>query len=725
MSGPATRNKPDRPSLGRLLRLTRKELRETLRDRRTVITLVLMPLLVYPLLSISFNKYLLLTSEQTGQPGYVIGVETNEDLAVLQRLLVDGGKLLRAKQQQTMESATEPAGVEVSPTRVDEDMIELLSLDGSKLENHVANLDVHVAVRITGRQPEAERRRRPRPVECELIYRESSAASQQAMRFIEERLQIYNEASLRGRLAALRAPSGVPAEMTFKPISTGVAAPFSLATLVPLVLILMTITGSVYPAIDLTAGERERRTMETLIAAPISRMALLIAKYAAVLTVAVLTAMVNLLAMTVTILTSSLGSQLFPEGFPPLLMVQIFGLMILFAAFFSAIVLALTSFARSFKEAQAYLIPVMLLAISPGLLSLMPGLELSGTLAVAPLVNIVLLSRDILEGTAEASTVFLAIASTGVYAIAAIAIASRIFGNDALLYASRGSWSELFERPIEPTSSATPAATLACLATLFPAFFVLAHLAQSIGGDNMLMLLLLNSFVTIAVFGLWPLLFAVAQRVMIVPGFRLNPPAVLAVVGSLIMGLGIWPLAYELYLFGEWVGLVSLDRNQFEMAERLLTEFRGLPVPVLLLTLAVIPAALEEFFFRGYLFQGLRGRFHGPLIIVVTALLFGLFHVLSPSALMPERFLPSSLLGIVLGWVCYRSGSVLPGMLLHACHNGLLLIMVQYQDQLQARGWDLEHSAHIPWPWLLCLLAVALFGAAVVYWGTRRGSRKK
>ncbi len=171
------------------------------------------------------------------------------------------------------------------------------------------------------------------------------------------------------------------------------------------------------------------------------------AKYAAVLIVAVLTAMVNLVAMTVTLLTSSLGSQLFPGGLSPILMIQIFGLMILFAAFFSAIVLAITSFARSFKEAQAYLIPVMLLAISPGLLSLIPGLELRGLMAVAPLVNIVLLSRDILEGNVMPSMAALAIGSTAVYAAAAIAIASRIFGNDALLYASRGSWSELFQRP--------------------------------------------------------------------------------------------------------------------------------------------------------------------------------------------------------------------------------------------------------------------------------------
>ena len=116
------------------------------------------------------------------------------------------------------------------------------------------------------------------------------------------------------QLARAGLPRGSPADITSKAVPAGRAAPFSLATLVPLVLILMTITGAVYPAIDLTAGERERGTLETLIAAPISRMSLLIAKYLAVLTVAVLTALVNLIAMSVTVLSSSLYRAAFSAG---------------------------------------------------------------------------------------------------------------------------------------------------------------------------------------------------------------------------------------------------------------------------------------------------------------------------------------------------------------------------------------------------------------------------
>src|SRR6202521_2841924 len=100
--------------------------------------------------------------------------------------------------------------------------------------------------------------------------------------------------------------------------------------------------------------------------------------------------------MMLTLVFTGMSQVLFPAGeLSPLLVVQIFGLLFLFATFFSAVLLSLTSFARSFKEAQAYLIPLMLASLGPGLIGMMPGLELEGPLAAAPLVNIVLLARDL------------------------------------------------------------------------------------------------------------------------------------------------------------------------------------------------------------------------------------------------------------------------------------------------------------------------------------------
>lgn len=714
-----------RSPVSRMLRVISKEMRETLRDRRTVITLVLMPLLVYPLLSITFNTSLLHVSEEATSPSLFVGVATDQDADILRKLLFQGEQVLEALPEGAEEAQREKqgdaAGGEFSRVEVQGASVELTRVDRGRLEHHVANVDVDVGVRIYRARSGSGKGRGGSLVECELIYRENSPTSWRAVRFVQERLQALNEAALRGLLAKLDMPSDIPAQMRFKEVSPGQETPFSLATFVPLVLILMTITGSVYPAIDLTAGERERGTLETLIAAPVSRLMLLVAKYAAVLTVAVLTAIVNLVAMTVTLLTSNLGRRVFPDGLSLTLMIQILGLMILFAAFFSAIVLALTSFARSFKEAQAYLIPLMLLAISPGLLSLMPGVELSGVLAVAPLVNIVLLSRDILEGTAEPGTAFLAILSTAGYAVAAIALAARIFGNDALLYASQGSWTDLFQRPGTRRMAATPAAALACLALLFPCFFVAANLAQ-VAGVSMRTQLLINSLVTIVVFAVLPLLFGLSQRVTLRAGFQLQPAPWLAFLATFVLGVTLWPVAYELYMVGEWAGLVPGDQSQFILAERVLEAIQAVPPVVLVLALAVIPAIMEEFFFRGYLFQGLRGPCGERATILISALLFGLFHVLSPNALTPVRFLPSTLLGLVLGWTCYRTRSVLPGMLLHACHNGLLVLMVLQRETLANLGWNVRESQHIPLSWLVSLTAIGVLAAGGLHVLTRRGA---
>ena len=153
-------------------------------------------------------------------------------------------------------------------------------------------------------------------------------------------------------------------------------------------------------------------------ASPVPRFYVLASKYVAVVTVALLTAVANLLAMFVTLWASRLlpllgGGE---GGFPWLTMFQIFGLLVLFSGFFSAVLLSLTSFAKSFKEAQAYLIPVMLVSLAPAMLSLMPGVKLSGALAIAPLINIVLLARDLLSGTADPAAALAAIISTSAYA---------------------------------------------------------------------------------------------------------------------------------------------------------------------------------------------------------------------------------------------------------------------------------------------------------------------
>lgn len=704
-----------RAAIARLARLCLKELRETLRDRRTIATLLLMPLLVYPLLSLVLQR-LLVGSLAAGQPlNFVIAVDDEQALPMVRAFLERGQELLGEQQSHDPPAAGEAASEVTAPSPA------ISWVTGSNLAESVEQAAVDVAILVRRAAP-AEPGRAPAHLDCELLYRDTSPLSKSALDYIESSLGAINDHFLRLEIQRLGGVARALAESTSR--SVGGAGPAaSLTTLVPLILILMTITGAVYPAIDLTAGERERGTLEVLMAAPVPRLGLLAAKYVAVLTVALLTAGANLAAMSITLITSGLGEVVLgPGGLSPLVIGEVLALLVLFAAFFSALLLALTSFARSFKEAQAYLIPLMLLSLAPGMLSLMPGLELDGLLAVTPLVNIVLLARDVFEGVVAPGTATLAVFSTALYALAAITVAARVFGTDALLYGSEGGWSDLWARPREPRPAATLTAALFCLAALVPAAVLWSGFLRQQTQLSMQSKLLLNALATVVLFGAAPLAAALLQRVRLVSGFRLFPARPLGFVVALVLGLAVWPLAHEVFLLNRWLGLTSLGAEQVEMVSQMLEQWQELSPLLILGTLALAPAVCEELLFRGYLFHALARVVPAARAIWVSALLFGIFHVVAGSLAAPERFLPSLFLGLILGWVAWRSGSVWPGMLLHTCHNGLLLMVAYYRDELAAADWNVAEGTHLPATWLITSLLVTAAACGLLY---RSGSQRE
>jgi len=698
-------------STGRLVRLCLKELREILRDRRTIVTLVLMPLLVYPLLTMAFQRFLL-TSLDTSRE-FVIGLESEAALKRVKPHLSLGEFLLNRKDARRKEEAPSAEGPQMPV--VPSDVKPRISWrTGPDLEQRVVDASLDLAILLEGDGPAESSPNMIAPLRCELLYRADSAAGKSALEYVQRRLRAVNDFSVRRLLRRLRGKPQLPAEPIARAVGDSDTA-LSLTTLIPLVLILMTMTGAVYPAIDLTAGERERGTLEALMAAPVPRLGLLAGKYVAVLTVALLTAGANLLAMTVTLASTGLGTALFgPSGLSPLVLVEVFALLVLFAAFFSAILLAVTSFARSFKEAQAYLIPLMLLSLAPGMMTLMPGLKFSGLLAVTPLVNIVLLARDLFNGAVDPGLAALAVLSTALYAVGAIALAARVFGADALLYGSAASWSDLFYRPDRQRDAASIAGAMLCLVVQFPCCFILSSFVARQLDLSVQARLLLNGAATVALFVGLPLAAAVVQRVRIRDGFQLRSAGPFAIVAAVVLGLAMWPPAYEVYLLNKLIGLTTVGDQHVQTVERLLAQCRGMSPLVILLTMAVIPAVCEELFFRGYLFRSLV-RASSPLsAVLLSAVLFGVFHVVATNMLTVERFLPSAFLGLMLGWVCWRTGSVLPGIVLHVCHNGLLLMIAYYGDELAARGWGIEERTHLPWSWLAAAAVGIAVGATII-----------
>jgi ABC-2 type transport system permease protein/sodium transport system permease protein len=701
---------PDRapaPMAGRLLRLMRKELNEILRDRRTILTMLFMPLVLYPLLSIAFQQFLLasalpkMSNDQLIRMGFL---DKAHD-AAFQQLLGTVDDL--------------PLEIKQKLYKLDKGFAEsLIEPQMNQLFAKLFEREIDVAIVPAGRfSPGAS----GGIIEWQILYREDSQRSQKVYHLIAERIAIVNTDIVFARPEGKKALQGQP---VFLATGKAMSLPkppeeIPLGSLIPLILILMTITGAVYPAIDLTAGERERGTLEILVAAPVPRLGLLFAKYVAVVTIAILTALVNLLSMTLTVVVTGLGTMLFGEaGLSLALMFQIFGLLLLFAAFFSAVLLTLTSFARSFKEAQAYLIPLMLVSLAPGLAGMIPGLTLTPILSVVPLLNVVLLGRDLFAHAASPVLVTIVISSTLAYAVAAIAVAARLFGSEDVLYSNQSGWAELFRRPMQVRRVASVSNALFCLSVAFSILFVIRGAAQQLWPASPASLssalphLLLVPVLSIVLFVGLPVGAALWRRIRLRTGFLLERAPILVYPAALLLGISLWPWVLDLLaLFHQngWTTMTQENSNQVNRTARQLAQIAPL---WLLLLVAVVPAITEELFFRGFLFAALRRTTGTATTIIVCALLFGVFHVATePFGL--DRLLPSTLMGLILGWVCWRSGSVVAPMLLHACHNAVL-IWILY-DNAQPGGGYFTDMEFVPWHWLLVAAAGVLVGSGILW----------
>ncbi|WP_047815510.1 ABC transporter permease subunit/CPBP intramembrane protease [Rhodopirellula islandica] len=689
-------------SWSRLGRLTLKELRETLRDRRTMLTLVMMPLLVYPLLSMALNRFLL-SSGMPAEQAFLVGVSSPAERDFLQALIedprsappepilkVNGGQLAQFKVVVPEEMSAEDA---LSQNRLD------------------------IAVKFQNGPDSVH--------SVEIVSYNNDQASSTAQRILTERLQWLQLAETM-KIAQRIDPNYRAIDLRIRSIGEKASGSI-LGTVIPLVLVLMTITGAVYPAIDLTAGERERGTMEALMASPVPRWWVLLAKYLAVVSVAFLTAMANLLAMFVTMKVTGLVSMLAGEdsAIGLLQILQILGLLMLFSCFFSALLLSLTSFAKSFKEAQAYLIPVMLLSLGPAMLSLMPGVNLEGPLAVAPLLNIVLLARDILSGSASTAGALIAVTSTLFYAAATLGIAAKLFGSDAVERTSQKSFGSLLQRPESMTNHPSVSQAGLVVALLLPASFLISNglmqwlrvLSESISISSQL---LLNALSLILVFGLIPLIATIIGKHRFRSTYRFAKPPMASFLGAIVLAGGAWAFAHEALALADQFGIALLSDDQIERTRSLLDKWKTVPPWILLLTMAATPALIEELCFRGYLFSAFSAVLRPWQTIVVTAVLFGLFHVFVGSTLLVERFLPTMLLGLLLGWVAYRTGSVWPGVLLHFVHNGMLEMAARYHERLDFLGLsDADGSKHLPPAWIAISAILVLVGLSIVAWSTR------
>jgi len=606
-----------------------KELRETLRDRRTLAVMVLFPLVIYPLVS-------LVTAQ-------VLAARVARIEAHVARVAVSGPPALTGELRRRLTSA---------------DVVVV----ASAAESNRAVLAANRVDAVAEVKPGAA----GKPPEVRLLYDETREESATARDRVEQ---------------ALAVPvGGANCRPAFSVATAGVAARtqvsgYMLSKILPLVVVVMVMLGAFHPAIDITAGERERSTLETTLSAPIDRTSLMAGKVLAVATLASLTGVLNLASMSLTVLE---GTHLIAGGaktpIPWLRAAAAFAVIPPTAFLFASVMVAIGALARSFKEAQTLLTPVYFLCMAPALTAGLGDFQLGGVTAWIPGVGVTLLARDLILGHASLGVTLAVLVSTALYGAAALALAARLYDSERLFFTDEaglglGAWlrhvaSGHASAPADgtddqPATTAGHALALYAIACIL-LFFVFVPLQTWRLGPG----LMLSEWVGLG--GLtW--IYARGRGQKLAEVIRIGAPSPTAFAGAVLIGLSAWLVVG---LVAEWI--LPAPKEVVEGLRRAVAPTDGgRGTLVTLFLMALTPAICEEALFRGPILRGLRTRLSPAGAAILTGLLFGIYH------LDPWRLLPTAILGVALSGIALASDSIVPAMVAHFVNNACLILLAR------------------------------------------------
>jgi sodium transport system permease protein len=263
---------------------------------------------------------------------------------------------------------------------------------------------------------------------------------------LEKFFRDLRDRAIRERLEAKHLPENMVRPFDIK--QQNVASPEKvggalIGGLVPYFIILLCLTGAMYPAMDLTAGEKERGTIETILCSPVSRTHLVLGKFLMVLTASVATGVLSVISMVASFGAGKKLLQGVANGAADTILqitvtgkavISVFTMVLPLAVLFSAALLAIALFAKSYKEAQSYISPLMIVVVLPAVAAVLPGVELNTALALVPVLNTSLISKEIMTGTYHWKYIALIFASSCIYAAGAIAIAVKLFQREDVLF---------------------------------------------------------------------------------------------------------------------------------------------------------------------------------------------------------------------------------------------------------------------------------------------------
>jgi sodium transport system permease protein len=675
--------------------IVRREIRDQFRDRRTLFMIFVLPILLYPILGIGVVQFAS-ALEQKPRLVVVVGAE----------YLPKAPPLLN-----TQRNGFNPALFD-SPAEAERMIVRHESGSSPwgdrRLREQAIRRDDAAAVMIIPRDL-PDQLEREKEIDIAIQYNSVDEPSQITYLRLKELLDRWQRSIRDHRLERDQKTKSYaePIQVKAEDVATARELGGSVwSRLFPFLLVMMSLTGAFYPAIDLCAGEKERGTMETLLISPASRSEIVLGKFLTVMLASVMTAILNLVSMGLTGLQLANQVGVMAAGArdrfansmlsPPTLQAAIWMVLLLIplAAFFSAVCLSLAVLARSMKEGQYYMTPLYIICMPLVFLTLMPGVELDLFYSLVPITGVALLLRALILGNYDVALRFFlpVLVPTLVYAAVALRWAIDQFQREDVLFReseqfSLSAWLRHMLRDREPIPTGGQA-TFCFALMLTSTWFLMLYLAR-LEADLSLMAVIAGQLIIFFP----PVLLALVMTSSPRRTLRLAWPESRYLVLAVALVVAINPLVNELRPIVE--SLFPYSSAIKSSLEKMMAHAPGFATSIFVF--ALIPAICEEFAFRGFILSGLEHHHRTRSAILLSALMFGFDHVLLS---MYQQLFNATLLGIVLGLLAVRSRSILPGLVFHFLNN--------------AFGVSLSHVVHAPWaarivPWIYRNPAVGLY----------------
>ena len=688
----------------------RKEITEALRDRVTLVVVVLLPLLAYPMIVFMLAKVgeQKLRIEQRPEPARA--ALWGDAPAVFRDWFARSNTVVLKEWEEAPESIRNSlfSGLVAAPpapapqSRRAAIKAVLGGNDASASNNPVA-IAAQAAVSrgkvdaVLVLWPGFARALETGAVGAVSIYFDSvREQSQMAADELDDQLRDLRRHIVAERERTQRLPSGFSRALDI--ISSDVASSVRrtghlLGLGIPLLLIALSVVGALYVAIDITAGEKDRGTMETLLCAPVRPLEIVCGKLLTVWAMSLASSLANTASMAASFSRVTASINLIEIPFSAYVLTFVLMLPVGFTV--SALLMAVAVMARDAKDAGNFVSAALMFVFMPLVTVMAFNPQLNKWTACLPLANIMLLIKGAFLGEVRIETAFLATVSTAVYAALAIIFAARVFGREQILLGSNARRSGLLTFERTPDSLPTPAAAIGVFCLVFVLMFYGSLILEVTGVLTTLVVTQYGCLLIPVVLLTFWMKFSVRDT------FSLRRPDWRAVIGALLIGVSAWAVLAA--TITRW--MPAPPESVAEALKKALLGEGRQPLWIVWFACAVTPAVCEEIVFRGFILSGLR-RFGQWPAIVISSLLFALLH---PSI---YQFVPTFLLGMLLGWMVWVSGSIVCSIITHAVSNGVIATL--FHLSIVPDNFDPKQLGSWEWPLVIGAGACLLTGIFLV-----------